>query len=768
MLQRHLIFAVFFSALLTSHLQAGVLDQVRFGDAGSEREHQLKAESSDVVEGAMGGTARILNPTDPTHWRGGSLAFTIKVDPNLANYVTVKFWGSDHARESEQRLCLFIDGKQVGQRHLGEVDMLDIMQPKKKRFPDRFFYKTVPLPMQMTRGKKAVRLTIEGQGGIWAYAPQAERFQKPMSEPSRGLYAAYTHTDPFFAPSENEKQGAAQDYPVRPAPGPEVIDQLKEDLNGYTDHVMRSNGEHHQDAVRFLAYAYDVPWNKAYQNPKALEQVVLGLDHLYRQYRKNAGDFGGVYWEGRGAAAESIVRLATPLEPLFDEPVAGTDVTRRLGWSQMLRHARDYAVARRRSYTNQSMIVDLNIYLANRALAVLSDPKTWPESRALRLLHESAGVKNWSGNWDAQLRPKWNQGTRKWLLTDNGLTKELGYVGAYGEIVGDFVLHMYEATRYGREQGDPRLKAQLEKMALARAAFRYPGVDEEGYRCMVLETVVGWRDWKRPGTMVYDQLNGVNGGAFDIAVATGNEQLMGYGQHMAEDNQFFLSLTKRLAHRGSNPKTFLLRVPENYETIKAMQSKGGRLPMAPGQPDFVFADPEAGVLAIKQGDDVLYASLYWRARYAVNNLARVHYMTPTIERDAIVRVHTEFKDSGHLFTHPDLTNAPFSQKFEGFYKKEGMHLAVAGQTQPIARVPTEQKDYELGRENIYAGKGEFYLMEYGPYLIAMNCTKNRKIGFDVPEAFRNAKDLANGGSVYGAVKLKTKPGQTMVLYRQRP
>jgi len=34
------------------------------------------------------------------------------------------------------------------------------------------------------------------------------------------------------------------------------------------------------------------------------------------------------------------------------------------------------------------------------------------------------------------------------------------------------------------------------------------------------------------------------------------------------------------------------------------------------------------VVALKHGDDILYASLYWRARSAINHLARVHYIMP--------------------------------------------------------------------------------------------------------------------------------------------
>ena len=39
----------------------------------------------------------------------------------------------------------------------------------------------------------------------------------------------------------------------------------------------------------------------------------------------------------------------------------------------------------------------------------------------------------------------------------------------------------------------------------------------------------------------------------------------------------------------------------------------GRLPMSDGMPDALFSDEEVGVVALKDGDEILYTSLYWRA-----------------------------------------------------------------------------------------------------------------------------------------------------------
>ena len=99
------------------------VDAVSFGAAESEKAHALAGELSEITKGGLEEPARILLPRQPVDWQGGKVAFTMKVDPAVPNYFTVKLWGGDKTRN---RLTLFCEGKQVGYRHLGDIDMLDI------------------------------------------------------------------------------------------------------------------------------------------------------------------------------------------------------------------------------------------------------------------------------------------------------------------------------------------------------------------------------------------------------------------------------------------------------------------------------------------------------------------------------------------------------------------------------------------------------------------------------------------------------------------
>ncbi len=747
----------------------GLVDSIRFGDEASERAHQAEAVLSDVVKGGLGLHARRLLPEEEENWRGGKITFTMKVDPEKPNYFTAKFWGGDKCKQEgyEARLCLYIDGKQIGTRHLGEIDMLDIMGYSMARYPGRFLYATRPLPLHLTRGRTEVELTIEGQGGINGYAPKIADYQKMMTEPSRGLYRGYVHTDPCFQPLEDEVQGAPPAHvPVRQKPGIEVLEELKNELNERSDREMARGGKKHVDNIQYLAHAYTTPWNTAYKNRTALERIVEAIDAHYMEFRENGGKIEGMRWVFKGPIGDAIRLTYKDLEPWLDEDVPGTSTTRRKAWAELMEASRNHNSSKegegRRSYTNQCLIKDQNTYYCNLALALIYPSKAWPEKKARLMLYEAMGLEPFSGSWDENARPDWSQGKSKYLLTDMGLTRELGYVGGYGEIISDSGFAIYEATKSSPEGADKRIRDQLIKMIRARSPFRYPLMDKEGYRSMNQAAIIGWRDWKFPGNVIYDQMNGRDGGAFEVAVSTGDKVLLGYGQQMLEDNQFFAAVKKRMESRHTNSKTYLLNVPELYEFVSTLPEQPYRLPMTDGQPDFVFADPGNGVLAFKDRGMIFYASLYWRARHAVNNLARVHCMTPYMERDSIVNIETEFEDSGDVYTIPERTNQEFSRgREEGWYTGQGVYQAMAGVEYPIARVRGDDS-YEPGREHIQAGKAQLYTMNYGDYFIAMNCDDKESFRVDLPEEFIGSKDLVSE-QVAKFPTANLRPGMTIVL-----
>jgi hypothetical protein len=742
-------------------------DELVFGDAQSETNHVVVCQRGEKVTGGLGEFALRLLPPESGGWQGGSVVFTIKVDPAKQNYFTARFWGGEG---NVNRLILFCEGRQIGYRHLGVVDVLDGgSESDDPACADRFFYNTCPLPLTLTRGKTELHCEIQGNGPIWGYGNTFEAYQKSMTGPTRGIYKAYSHTDGYFVPSADEKQGIAPaNPPLRSTPGMEVMDKLKARVNGEVGNLLKSVQPLNQMQMEFLARAYFVKWTPAFQNPRVVEQVVKGMDALFAAWRANPelahNDpvTPNPGWFEFGPAGHAVSLLGEQVKPQLDVPIEddGKKISRRAAWSQLLVAGRDWHRKHRRLYTNQTMITDMGIYLSNRGLAVVDPAVALSETEARRYLYEALALEPWR---DSDDRPNWDVGTNYWQLTAKHLTKELGYVGYYGEVL-DWVTSIYNATRPAPGQpGDEKIKSRLEEIANARAVFRYPATDGDGFRAMRIEAIVGWRDGSHyPGNVAYGERVTWDASTIYAAAATLDPDAIGYVQQMFADGQFFASVQHQMAQNNSLRVTAgLLEVPDDYELLKAQPPVAKRLPMTPGQPDFVFSDEEDGVVAIKNGDEIFYASLYWRARNAVNFLARIHYTTPMMDRIAVVHEDVQFTPSGEFYTRPNHVNFGFANggpRYPG-----NLHSALAGEKLPIAKIPVGVK-FQPGDESVYAGKGDFYTLRYGSYLIGMNMTMDKTFELKTPPEISGAKELVSEKMVKLTAPLKVAPRSTVVLY----
>jgi hypothetical protein len=752
------------------------VDTLVLGAAGSEKAHALAADHSETLTGGMGETARRILPLAQGQWEGGKLSFKMRVDPARQNYLTAKFWGGEG---NVNRLILFCEGRQVGYRHLGDIDLLDFGSDRTDELPcnGRFYYWTTPLPEAMTRGKTELNLEVRATGRIWGYGDTFERYQKPMEGATRGIYRIYTHTDGFFAPPADEKQGAAPvNPPVVKAPGDEILNKVKDRVNREVTARLNDTRPMSQVQMQLVAKAYYVKWTPAFQNPKAVERILASLDEMFRAYRKNPRlaeadpATPNADWFGVGICGEVLSLLKEQLSPALDAEIddgTGAKVTRRAAFSEMLVICRDWHTRHRRLYTNQSMINDLyGIYLANRGVQVADPEKAWPEEKVRRYLYESVGLQPWLGSDPDPANPaagrNWGIAPDYMQLTGKGLTKELGFVGYYGEVL-DWMTSIYHSTRPAPGQpGDEKIRAQLVKAEHARGVFRYPALDGEGNRAMRAETIIGWRDAHWPGQVTYGERVSWDGSAIYSAAATLDPHSVGYAQQMFEDNQFFKTLDQQMKEqRGFRVTAGLLPVPDDYEALKARPPVPHRLPMAPGQPDFVFTDEEDGVVALKNGDEILYVSLYWRARHGINFLSRVHHITPRMDRVAVVRNETQFEDSGMKHKRRDHIDFGFAN---GGHKYPGdLRSAHAGEELPIAKIPGGVT-FKPGDESVYAGKGSFYTLRYGPYLIGMNMTMDKTFDLAIPADAKPLKDLVSGrADIRAGTAEKIAPRSTMVL-----
>ena len=742
--------------------RASLGDQVVLGNDSSERGHALVAEFSEVMTGALGQRARTLLPRGGTEgdWEGGKVTFRVAVDPAKQNYVTAKFWGG---AVDPDYLILFCEGKQVGYRHLGDVEVLGLSD-EEPRYNGRFYYVTTPLPLKMTTGKTEVQLAIQGTGAIWGYGATFAQYQKSMTAATRGIYRIYVGTDACFVPAADDVQGEAPRSTPGTEPGAEVLDALKGRVNGALVGFMKSKTPRNQMELQFLAKAYHVEWTAAHHSATVVEQVVRGVDALYEKWKK---DPNAVWqdkatwnpgWFGVGPAGDAVKWLAKEVAPSLDEKLDG-EKTRRECWSELFQASRDWLRLNRRWLTNQAMFTDTNLYLSDAAVRAIDPPRALPPEKALDYLYQATGIVPWLGA-ETENGPEKLFGSHFYQVTRKGLTRERGYVGGYGEGGVEGAMDCFDATRGPDSSGDEKLKDQLLKMMHARAYFRYPMLDEENHPAMRLETAIGWRDTHNPGEVMYAQRAGGERSVLRGAAETLDPTEIGYVQQMFSENQYFAALAQQVKDNKFRAMVGLLEQPDEYAKLNALPAMGKRLPMSTGEPDCVFADEGDGVVAIKNGQEILYASLYWRAGFGINALAHVHLLTPQYSQVATVSEEVQYTPSGKTYKRPDWINFGFAN---GGLKYPGdVHQALAGEELPIAAYPADAK-VKPGDESHFAGFADFYVLRFGRYVIAMNTTEGKTFEFDVPgDGWRNLVSKKN----VSTATLKVGALATVVLWRE--
>jgi hypothetical protein len=769
-------------AWVSSVAAADYLDAVSFGDAASENAHAFSATNSRVITGGLGEPARQLLPLNPISYDSGSVSFKLKVDPERQNYFTVKLWGSDQG-VNRGRLILYINGLQAGYRHEGDYDVLNQID-EEAIFQKRFLYQTLPLPPMQTHGKTEVELKIAGLGPMWSYGTSFAQKQKNLTEPTRGIYRAYTHTSARFVPDASDKQGDYVAPQTRPAgPGEELLARMKTTVNIRLTQLMEGKGGDDKAAegnVLLLAEAYNTPWTAAYHDPRAIAALVRAGDTYLRP------GVIGKSWVGAGPLGEAIMRVGIePLQKFLDEEievpanfpfvpdwrsrealeepaikpatVSGRKVRmkRREAWAQVLHASLDWNRKNgRRSYTNQSMIVDRNLYTANRALMLIDPARALPEQQALRYVYEAIGLLPWLGNDTDDGGSAKPYGTNYFEITHKGLSRELGYVGTYGETILKFLRDMAELT------GDEKVRQQLIKIETTRMFFRYPSLDADGYRTMKLAAEIDSRTAHFPLSYgAYAMPNIGEAWWMELPAFLKDPVSVGAAQQCLEDNQYF----PRLAQRANDKDTLgMMRNLDEYAVVKALPKSAFRLPTTDGQPDFVFSDEQDAVVAVKHGQDRLFVNFYFRQEYGVSGATRILDITPTIMRIATVKSQFEVNSTGREWTRPDVIDFERSGGFPPPGNK--IHQAWQGEKLPVAKRPDDAPQPRDGTWGPFVGKAAFYWLRYGDYLIGLNTTENNTYLLPMPSGFTQAPDLVSAKTMDLSKEIKVGPLTTVVLY----
>ncbi|MEO8616472.1 MAG: PA14 domain-containing protein [Luteolibacter sp.] len=714
--------AAWVSVLLLSKAHGTILDSIVFGDTASETAHALISPLTPIISGGLGQPARrmLWDPADTTVKEGGYLEFNATCDPLAINYVTLKLWGSDTNKTASGVLHIYqVEGSelyQVGYRNIQAYEYSPLAWATRSEKPiyERFYYTTIPLPLSLTQGRSSVRLRILGA--------------EMNSLGSLPVYRAYVHCSSYFVPPAGDPQSPEPaPAPVRPTNGASLPVALararQQSISDMTSWLANGNGDLNQ-----LITGYTVAWTPAYQNPLIPPRVVASIDSTCQGYFANPGSAGSAWGGAFGWVGERVGKIgaaafgAAALDEVIDLGDPAGPAARRVLWAKMLKASRDAGrFGRRGPTTNQGIICDKEIYNANKGLLVISSPDAFTDERAKQYLLEAVGLLPWPGPDLAGGGNYSFMGSNYYIVTPAGLTKENGYVAAYGEV--------YDvSTAYWPMTGDLRFKNRAAEMFRARSYFRFPMMDADGFRSFMM---VGPLDWRSHQTFPFDPAYGERYDRIAVALATQDPYAIGYARQMFDDNQggiFGTDLNAAIA----------------LETLVNTPDSGERLPMGKGQPDYAWADVDNGIVAIKHGEELTWIEPYWQARNGLHSTGRAMQITPTEARLSYPRNDMQFKWNGTWSSKPDGVGwdaAPL-------VTPNGLvHQAYLGDKFVQAQAPL---DAQQNREE-FIGRASFYATRYGRYLVGINMDKVNSYVLKTPAGFTSAPELITKQTLSGVI-----------------
>jgi regulation of enolase protein 1 (concanavalin A-like superfamily) len=622
----------------------------------------------------------------------------------------------------------------------------------------------------MTLGRTNLTLTIQPCGRIYdlgSGGPPGGNYQFNMVTNSRGIYQAYTHTDPVLNPT-GETQGSAPVTTVRPSPTVSTLSPGGTFYNGISNYL---SGRMSANVTNFtvndflqLAKAYSVSnFSVSYTNPALVTKVIAGVDCYASNYYANTSVVNG--WGGNYGPIGWAVHLLFPsLQSSLDVTNnfgAGGSVSRRKAWGDLLLASREYGRLNRNDLSNQGLISGSYIYMANRALLDLTNTSAFAETNAQRYLLEAIGLSPWTGDDLAGGGSDYLHGTNYFQVTPKGLTREWGYVGAaYGE------MQFYAADFYSWTT-NPVFLAQCVKMAKARANFRRPAIDVSGnnyYQAMEGIGLLAWRGANESDAEFADEIcyGDRTGWALGLrcAAATGDTNLVGFAKQMLADNQYFNNLTvssteySAIGNQGDSRDA--LDVFNDYKIVSNAADSGVRLPMTDGQPDFAWADEENGIVAVKHGNERLWLETYYQAKTGtgVNGVGRFYYSTNNFDRYGMLEVSPQINFNGAFYNRPNIMDKPE----QNFYVPPDDPL----QAYQYERLPVATDDPLATDDEPFRGKALFWATRYGNFLVGINRSAAKTYQLQTPSDFVSATNLVTGQNLSGTIYVA--PQSTVILY----
>lgn len=788
--------------LASAGVRAQTLDTLVFGNSASESAHNLSTgwgpvtpnswvdanngvypsdpsltPPSDVVTGGLGQTARRLLPRTPNACvYGGETNFIMGIDPERQNHLTIKLWGSDPS--SGIWFVLNVDGKELGLRHGGDSAAPDMLFGNKQIVtfaPNQWVYRTLALPIHLTKGKTSVSLTIRSMGWISDYdsGPFFGDYNKLMNSPSLGLYRIYTHLG-----SKLDTSGEANGAGFTPASPRNlenettVINNIKSAINNRISSWLSAPASSRKPLeLAWLASCYDakenlgetwINYGASHTSSTLIQKVIDGIDYHVGRQAVDAGyfnSFGNDSWGGGFGGLGDAIRLIWPqinsggtMSSTVAYGGSYGSITRTAAWSRALRVSVDFGRFNRRSgqYCNQDVIGVNNTYRANRGLLLVDPANSLLETEAQRYLKEACGLlpyagSDQSGGGAVPVKGTYPYGNTYFEVTPDGTTKDGGgFVGSdYGEMGS-------EAVRWGIASGNNDILNRGLQMLRARAIFRFPNFDDQGFRMMQGANPIGVRNRTLPGH--YGYMERGNGGVDVAALGSSviGADLTGYFQNGINEGQQL-----RLMVGSYDPY-----LPRNWNLAKAETATLQPVPMSPGAPDFAFVDEDNMVVAAKSGENRIFANLCWASPDHINGWAKIFHLPANAspEYSEVQVDDVRYRPTGTFKTLGRRVEASTRQPFDNPESAYNGVVVPKAWRSDLASIPSD---------NVDAGKATGYTLRYGHWLIGINAHHSDTYDVILPSNFSAAlpiTDLVTGNTITGnAVTLTPKTSAVFYL-----
>jgi hypothetical protein len=495
---------------------------------------------------------------------------------------------------------------------------------------------------------------------------------------------------------------------------------------------------------------YNTRWSGHFHDESIPARMRDAIDTHVQRQAAQGGDPGKMFYRGWGSHGR-VAHAYSQMHAVFEKngwldellemetPEGRVTKTRRQAYADFFYDAFVWRHSDRRHYTNQVLYTSHTLYRLQKALRLLGDPRAMTEIQALEFVHEAMGLRPLRSNEfsieaEAANFPWYN-------ITVKGLTRELGYVDAYGELVGS-MLPVVEETRC------PLVKAQASKALAARAVVRTPDHDAEGYRIL---RGIGFMSWRKPTYPFRICYSGIN-----EAAVLGDPVALRLAQLELEHGRPYLLPSKPEQGPHWDPSV-TIKEYENYLKIRDLPPSPYRLPMEPGQPDMVWSDEENGVFAFRHGDRRCYGSFFMPqepAGRAVGDLAVIQFTLPDREWLVDLVAENQSPDSGLSLT---------------------VETAEGYRTFPQTPPPPGMAHWQELPPNAIdrrAGLAYFYQIRFGDYLIGMNTTqkgtyRESVYSLKIPPGVNRVVDVATGSGIDPFKPLEIGPGTTRILFLEK-